>query len=234
MNYLKRGFGLIWQPGLRLYVLVPLLINVLVFSGLFYWGYSAIAFWLDGFMTDLPEWLDFLYWLIWVLAALTGLLVLFFCFTVVANLIASPFNAILSEKVEERLTGYIKPGMDFGSLLLILPRTFSREIAKLLYYLPRLLVVVIISFLPGVNFLAPLAWLVFGAWMMSVQYTDFGADNNQLPFRELRDRLALNRMASLEFGLVVYLMQAIPLLNLLVIPAAVAGGTVFWVERLSE
>lgn len=39
-------------------------------------------------------------------------------------------------------------------------------------------------------------------------------------------------MSSLGFGVIVYLMIAIPILNLIVMPAAVAGGTVFWVEKL--
>jgi CysZ protein len=101
-----------------------------------------------------------------------------------------------------------------------------------MYYLPRLIGLLLITIIPGVNFIAPFLWLLFGAWMMTVQYTDFGADNNNVRFRELRERLSDERMTSLSFGIIVYLMIAIPLLNLVVMPAAVAGGTVFWVERL--
>jgi CysZ protein len=213
---------------------VPLAINILVFTSLFVYGYTAVDAWLADFMADLPEWLGFLSWLIWFLAAITGILVIFFCFTMVANLIAAPFNALLSEKIEQQLSGRTPDGQGFGSLLLIIPRSVSREFSKLIYYLPRLIGLAIVSLIPGLNLFAPVLWLLFGAWMMSVQYTDFSADNNNVSFAELKNRLGTERSMSLEFGILVYLMLAIPLLNLIVIPVAVAGGVVFWVERLSN
>jgi len=234
MHYLFEGLGLIRQPGLRVYVIIPLIINVLVFFLLFGYGISLVDGWLTTAMADLPEWMSFMYWLVWLLVVITAVLIWFFCFTIVANLIASPFNALLSVKVEERLTGEIQPGGNFKSLIAVLPRTLAREFSKLLYYLPRLIGLMLITIIPGVNFLAPFLWLLFGAWMMAVQYTDFGADNNNVSFKELRQRLSEERMTSLSFGIIVYLMIAIPLLNLVVMPAAVAGGTVFWVERLSD
>jgi CysZ protein len=234
MHYLFEGLRLIRQPGLRAYVIIPLIINVLVFVGLFGYGLSLVDSWLTSVIADLPEWLGFLYWLVWILVVITAVLVWFFCFTIVANIIASPFNALLSVKVEERLTGEVQPAGSFNSFLTLLPRTLAREFSKLMYYLPRLIGLALVTIIPGVNFIAPFLWLLFGAWMMTVQYTDFGADNNNVRFGELRERLSEERMASLSFGVIVYLMIAVPLLNLVVMPAAVAGGTVFWVERLKE
>lgn len=232
MNYLLEGLRLIRQPGLRAYVIIPLIINVLVFLLLFGYGIGVVDSWLTTTMATLPEWMSFMYWLVWLLAIATAVLIWFFCFTIVANLIASPFNAVLSVKVEERLTGEIQPAGSISSLMVILPRTLAREFSKLAYYLPRLIGLILITFVPGINFFAPFVWLAFGAWMMAVQYTDFGADNNNVSFKELRYRLSDNKMSSLGFGVIVYLMIAIPILNLIVMPAAVAGGTVFWVERL--
>ena len=36
LGYLGEGFGLIRQPGLRLFVVIPLIINILLFGLLFY------------------------------------------------------------------------------------------------------------------------------------------------------------------------------------------------------
>jgi len=232
MDYLLEGFRLIRLPGLRAYVIIPLIINIAVFLLLFGYGLHFVDNWLTGIMAELPEWLEFMYWLAWLLVFVTAVLILFFCFTMVANLIASPFNALLAIKVEARLTGVAQPFGSADSLLMMLPRTVMREFSKLLYYLPRLLGLMLITVIPAINFFAPFLWLLFGAWMMAVQYTDFGADNNNVSFRELRERLSGNRMSSLGFGLVVYLIIAIPLLNLVVMPAAVAGGTGFWVKQL--
>jgi len=85
-----------------------------------------------------------------------------------------------------------------------------------------------------INVIAPLLWILFGAWMMAVQYADYGADNNELSFSALRQRLGRNTLDALLFGILAYVVVAIPFLNLLLIPAAVAGGTVFWVEHLRD
>ena len=37
LGYLGEGFGLIRQPGLRLFVIIPLLINILLFGLLFFY-----------------------------------------------------------------------------------------------------------------------------------------------------------------------------------------------------
>jgi CysZ protein len=182
-------------------------------------------------LTDsLPAWLEFLSWIIGVLAILMGIAVLLYAFTIVGNIIAAPFNALLAVKVEEHLLG-ITIASDTPFYIVAL-RSVGREFSKLRYYLPRLLGLLVLTLIPGVNTLAPVLWLLFGAWMMAVQYTDVAADNNELAFGALRVRLGQHKLDALWFGLVVYIIVAIPLLNLLLIPAAVAGGTVFWVEQL--
>ena len=54
---------------------------------------------------------------------------------------------------------------------------------------------------------------------------------------ETRDRTLTamgKRFAGLGFGAVVTLAITIPIVNLFVIPAAVAGATVFWVDQLKD
>ena len=153
-----------------------------------------------------------------------------FAFTIIANIIASPFNAILSEKVGELLVpGIVRPPINLGVMIV---RTITREFGKVMYLLPRLLGLVLVSLIPGVNALAPFAWILFGSWMMAVQYCDYAADNNQVSFADLRERLNGHVFQALLFGGCAYFLLAIPLVNLLLIPVAVAGGTVMWVERL--
>ena len=229
-----RGLDLILQPGLRRYVILPLLINVEVFVGMIVLGFRYFDNWLTGTLAALPEWLGFLSWLMWILFVFIAAAFLFVFFTLCANIIAAPFNAILSVRVEDCLVSEPGEPMTAISLLLILPRAFAREISKLLYYLPRLIGLAVLSVIPVVNLIAPPLWLLFGGWMMSVQYTDYAADNNGISFSELRRRLGGDRINSFGFGLAVYLMMLIPLLNLVLIPAAVAGGTVLWVERLTD
>lgn len=225
------GFRLVRKPGLRRFVIIPTAINIIVLVAMIVFGGSLLNDWIDSAMAMLPQWLSFLSWLIWLLTALVGLFALFYVFTIVANLIGSPFNAVLSIKVEELIVGKAPAP---ASVSLILPRALWREISKISYLLPRLAGLVLLSIIPGINAAAPVLWILFSAWMMAIQYTDYAADNNGISFSELRKRLVRVPLQSVLFGLPTYLLLAIPLVNLVLMPVCVAGGTVFWVNNLRD
>jgi CysZ protein len=225
------GFRLVRQPGIRRYVFIPLAINIVVLSAVMFYGVGQYDALMAAIIGWLPDWLSFFASIIGFLAALIIFAVGIYLFTIIANIIASPFNAILAEKIEE----WLVPGLvrESPGVLLIVGRSVAREFSKLLYLLPRLVGLLLLSVIPVVNAFAPFAWILFGAWMMAVQYADYGADNNQLSFPKLRQRLGQAKLQSLLFGLIVYFILAIPVLNLFLIPIAVAGGTVLWVKHLS-
>ena len=104
----------------------------------------------------------------------------------------------------------------------------------MLYYLPMALGVVLITAIPVINAVAPLAWFLLGAWMMSLQFVDYPMDNHRLPFRDVRDACAARRLSTTGFGGAVAFFTGIPLLNLVVIPAAVIGATLLWCEELRQ
>ncbi|HIZ49592.1 MAG TPA: sulfate transporter CysZ, partial [Candidatus Pseudomonas excrementavium] len=56
-------------------------------------------------------------------------------------------------------------------------------------------------------------------------------DNDQVDFRDMLRWMRGRRLLSLGFGLPVYVGMLIPLINLLVMPAAVAGSTLLWVRE---
>ncbi|MEX2488440.1 MAG: sulfate transporter CysZ [Pseudomonadales bacterium] len=225
------GLRLIRQPGLRRYVIVPVLINVAIVTAILVYAFFMFDAWIDAIVAQLPDWASFLTWLIWPIAVLAAIIFLMYGFTLVANLIASPFNAVLSTRVEQQLVGSLD---DIPEIVWwkVIPRAMGRELAKIFYFLPRLLGLLILTLIPVVNILAPILLLLFSAWMMAVEYTDYAADNNEVGFRDLRRRLAGTRVQSLLFGIFVYVLMAIPVLNLVLMPAAVAGGTVYWAKNL--
>ena len=180
-------------------------------------------------MTWLPEWLSFLSFIIWPLFALVLAIGMFFTFTLVANLIAAPFNGFLAEKIQRELDPDCMPEGGWKDLLALVPRTLLREFQKLWYYLPRAAVLFIASiFIPIVG---PILFALFSAWMMAIQYCDYAADNELVSFGDMKTQLAQPRLQTVLFGGVVSLCSIIPLLNLVVMPAAVIGGSYLWVNR---
>ncbi len=231
-DYFTAGLRLILQPGLRLFVLLPLTINLLLFIGLISLAVRQFDVLLSSFMPSLPDWLSFLEFLLWPLFALLVLAIMFFTFTMVANLLAAPFNGFLSEKVEAVVRGTdTSPPFYWRELLAMVPRTIGRELRKLGYFLPRAIALLVLSLIPGINIIASPLWVLFGVWMMAVQYIDYPADNHKLGWQEMLVWLREKRWQSLGFGGMTYLVLLVPLVNVLAMPAAVAGATLFWVRE---
>jgi CysZ protein len=235
-QYLREGLKLVLSPGLRLFVLLPLAINLVLFVGLIYLAGHQFSLWVDTLMPSLPEWLSFLSYILWPLFVVLVALMVFFTFTMLANIIAAPFNGFLAEKVEVVVRGTDDfPAFSWGELIAMIPRTLSREMRKLGYFLPRAIGLFILSFIPVVNIVAAPLWLLFGVWMMAIQYIDYPADNHNLGWNEMLAWLRQKRWQSMSFGGIVYLVLLIPVVNILMMPAAIAGATLFWVrERGAE
>lgn len=232
-DYLFRGAKLMLQPGLRRYVLTPLLINIGIFVSFFYSMLLQFNLWIGDIINWLPEFLSFLEWLLWPLVLTLLLAIIAYSFSIVANFIASPFNSLLAEKTEEKLTGIEVAGHEtLGQALLGFPKSMGREIHKLVYYLPLALLVLIVSFIPGINIIAPLLWFLLGSWMMSIQYCDYPMDNNRVSFSDMKKRLKKHGFSSSGFGVVVMAGTMIPILNLFIMPAAICGACIFWAEKL--
>jgi CysZ protein len=188
--------------------------------------------WVDTFMPSLPSWLAFLEYLLWPLFVVLVLLMVFFTFTLLATIIAAPFNGFLAEKVETVVRGEDTfPPFSWAELLAMVPRTLGREMRKLSYFLPRALGLLILSFIPVVNLIAAPLWVLFGIWMMAIQYIDYPADNNKMSWQDMLAWLREKRWQSLGFGGATYLALLVPGLNVLMMPAAVAGATLFWVRE---
>jgi CysZ protein len=234
-RYLTRGARLLSHPSLRMFVVVPLLVNILIFGSLIGVGFSYLVDLMDWMLARIPDWLDFIQWILWPLIGISVSLISGYLFTAMALIIASPFNALLAEKAEELVTSRPVNSLEgLGAALLGVPRGIIREIAKLLYYVPMAVFVLLISFIPGVNAIAPVLWFLLGAWMMSIQFVDYPMDNHQLGFADVKEAVRSRRLSSMGFGGLVAVCTAIPVVNFFVVPAAVVGATLLWVEELNQ
>lgn len=233
-DYLLRGFRMLGKPGIRRFVWVPLTINIAIFSALLAYSVNRFSAWVNYLLQLIPDWLNFLQWLLWPVFILLLLVIVVFSFTIVANLISAPFNGLLAEQVEQQVAQQRPPSASdsIWQTVASLPRALGRELAKLLYTLPIALLIWILTLIPTVNVISPLLWLVWGAWMMAIQYGDYPADNNRVKFKRFRRLLASQRLTSLGFGAAVLGVTMVPGLNFFVIPAAVCGATLLWCERL--
>ncbi|MCD8522301.1 MAG: sulfate transporter CysZ [Saccharospirillaceae bacterium] len=228
-HYFWQGFLALREPGLRRFVALPLLLNIVVMSAASWWGGSKLNGWIESLVAGLPGWLDWLYWLLLPLAWLMMLLVMAYFFSTLLVTLGSPLNGLLSEQVERR-AGVVLPE---ESLPAMIRRTLGRELTKLGYLLPRYLLLLALSFIPGLNLASPLLWFWFGSWVVALQYMDYSFDNHGRSFVETRQAMAGDNLTVLGFGAVVALLMMIPLVNWFVMPAAVIGATRLRLERMT-
>lgn len=235
VNYFLDGFSLIKTKGLRRFVFIPLMINLVIFASVIYFAIGQLesAFvWLTG---QLPEYLSWLNFILWPLAVITLLVVLSFLFSSVMNWIAAPFNGLLAEKVEQYLTGKDLNTGTTVDLIKDLPRILGREWIKLKYYLPRAIICLILFWIPFVGqTFAPIIWFLFSAWMMAIQYCDYPFDNHKVPFPDMKFALNQTKGTSFSFGAAVTLFSMIPIVNFIVMPVAICGATAMWVDKYRE
>lgn len=229
---ISRGTRCVYGPGLRRYVFLPILVNLLVYVGMFSFVISRFDGWLAHWMSMVPNWLDWLSWLIWPLFVISLLVVVFFTFTLVTSLIAAPFYGFLAAKVEVQVTG--REPQDDRGLAKTTVDALGREMVKLGYILPRAALLFLIGWIPGLNLLAPILWALFSAWVMAITYLDYPMDNNKVSFRDMRGRLSARWWQSLSYGGVVTLLTWIPLANLFLIPGAVAGAVLMWDDHYRD
>ncbi len=227
--YLLTGLKLLSRPGLRRYVAMPFLVNILVFSLLAWIGISQFENLLD-WMLPQDSWLSYFRYILWPLFAIAAILVTFYSFTIVANMIAAPFNGLLAEKVEILLTGNNPVQVHSGIMQAVWPAVRS-EMIKLRYFVARALPLLLLFLIPGINVIAPILWTLFGIWYLALEYSDYPMANNGLEFKDQHAHNQNNRLAALGFGGSLTLMMMIPILNFAAMPAAVAGATAMWCDR---
>jgi len=230
-QYFLQGFDLIRHPKLRPFVLIPLLVNLILFSVSFYFLFQQIDVWL----AQLEASFDWLSWLVYIIKPLAFILILLlfgFFFGAIANIIAAPFNGLLAEQTELLLSNKPMPASSVKDILLDIPRVLTRELKKIKYYIPRAIGLLLLFFIPVIGqTVAPVIWFIFTAWMLAIQYADYIFDNNKVGFDEMRSELSSNRMQSLSFGSMVALCQSIPVVNFMIMPVAVCGATAMWVDN---
>jgi len=227
-GHLLAGFQTIARPGMRRYAAAPVLVSLLVFialAALLGWGFDTWMAWL------LPSGWDWLEWLLWPLFALAIGLVWVFTFIHLTNLVGAPFNDLLAERVLAEIGGTPPPELSWSQLVREGGRAMANTVAVLAYSLRWALPLLLLTFIPGLNLLAPLLWAVFNAWLLALEYADYplGAQGHTFPAQ--RARLAERRPAALGFGLAALVATSIPIVNLAAMPAAVVGATRLFAER---
>lgn len=228
------GLSLIGRPGIRRYAAAPVLLSALLFAALIWFAASYFDGLVEALLARVPGWLAWIEGLLWLTFALLAGGLLFFTFVLVAGLVGSPFYGFLAEAVEVHLTGARAPSTPLVKSVLQIPRTLLGEVQKIAYALLLSVPFLLLFLVPVVNVAAPALWFLLCAWTTAFAYADYALSNHGLRLREIRRALGRRRLLSLGFGAAAFVALLVPFLNLVAVPAAVAGGAVLWVKELRD
>jgi CysZ protein len=238
MQCLMKGLSWLGKTSLRKFLLMPILINLVLYSVAFVLAYVYL---LDFIAHLIPAWLHWLAWLLKPLFFICFVLVGFFTFTVLANLIASPFYgklasktlALIIENKPEQTEEQEAENSEFEFSEPNWLQVMSGELRRIAYLLKWMCVLVIVSLIPGLNLISPLFWAIFGAWGCALEFFAYPLENKGLLFQEQKSAVANVRFGALSFGAVVLAGLSLPFFNLIVAPAAVIAAT-FYVHGMDS
>lgn len=230
IHYHLTGFRYLTTPGIKRYVLMPVLLNILFFIALFYGFLHGLVFMDAWFMAHLPTWAYWLGKILWLVMIIGFIFIFLFAFLTLANIFAAPFNGVLSARVNQLVTKKRENEQSLWQLCLDVPRMIGRQLKILGYYFPRLIVLLILFFIPIVQIISTPLWFLFNAWMLSLTYFDYPADNARYSFDKLLDFVNKNRLLAIGFGSSVLVCSMIPIVNFFTMPAAVIGATLLWID----
>lgn len=239
LRYPWRGarFVYVQHPELKRYWLPPVLITLVLLVALGWLAidlHTAATEWLWAEPTG-DDWLgSALRFVHGVFEWLVALALIGFAAVAVAlasSVIAAPFNDALSEAVESMVLARSAPPFSLAKALRDLFRTVGLELLKLLAYaaimLPLLglglLVPALAPVLQGIGF-------AFTALYFAIDYVDSAAARRELSARQRFGWALAHLPAMLGLGAGIWLLLFLPLVNLLFMPAAVAGGTLMFLD----
>jgi CysZ protein len=217
VSCLWKGLKLLTTPALRPFVLMPLLINLVLYSVALVLGFLYLN---QLVIQMIPEWLHWLAWLIYPLFFVSFCFIGFFTFSLLANLIAAPFYAKLAAKT---LVVIDAPSLSTFEPSAI--QVWKAELNRLRYSLTRTLPLLILFLIPIVNLIAPLLWLVFSAWGVALEYFAYPLENRGILFPQQKQQLKEMRFDAVIFGGLVIVGQSLPIVNIVIAPAAVIAAT---------
>lgn len=245
---LIRGFGfpfrgiafLARHRSLWTWAALPAAVNVGVFAaalGVFLYFFGTLYSLTTGWMY--PEAPDFFLgwawvvplrlfaWTIGVLLLLAALLILYGAFLALGLVIAAPFLALLSQRVETLVTGKAAhEAISWKAALATVLESVADEFRKVAFFVGAQLVLWVLGLL--LPFLAPVSVavaLVFTLVFMPLEYAGFAMDSRHLRFVERRALVWRHLSLMLGFGAAASLSLLLPLLNFVCMPALVVGGT---------
>jgi CysZ protein len=221
LAYPFRGVGyFLARPALWKYFAAAFAINVVLFVVL------AVLF--VKYRVALVDWVTpdrFWKWakvaIEWIFTGIIAVLGLFL-FTIVGNLLASPFLDAMTEKILSDLGETLPPSR--GPLKAFL-RALRNQSIKLVFFGSIQALLLLLWIIPGLGVLHPPLSAILTILFLGFEYVDYPLDARQLPVPRRFEWMVAHLGATLAYGAVLFPVFLIPFVGYACLPLAVAGAS---------
>lgn len=223
------------HPRLLPLVIIPFLLTIGLFVGVGVFGWLVFDGWKDDFLashsTGFWSWPG-VQWLLVVAFLLVFGLACLLSFVSVGSLVTSPFSEFLSQRAERMLLGESPPQSGgLGSLVRDALRGLKHECVRLGFYAALYLLLLPLAFVPLIG----QALFVVGITIVSIRYlawdaVDYCLSRRRLAFRTKLAFLRAHRAHTLGLGTMSFVLLAIPLTTIFVLPLNALAGTILFVR----
>ena len=219
--FIKGMRWLLKHPSSLLIVFIPMILGIgcLAAGVSLFFTYDDLI--IDWLLFEKPEgfWGVSLYYVCLALLYVSSLIATLLVSVLLVNIVASPFYDIVSMRVEEDISGRKPPEISIWESI----KLMGEELKKVLAIATISLALLII---PGINFVG----IVLAAGLVAWDFYDYPFARRGLSFRNRFGYLFKDIWSILGMG--VWFM--IPFVQFLIMPLAVAGGTMLAVRRITQ
>lgn len=233
MNLLFTGLGraltshlkaltFLFREGLWWYLLFPLLLNILIFV----LGISIVSDFSDQSLTELNSWLSnldigidpeswvyaVLYFVIWLVFRLFYFLVFAFLGGYLVLMLLSPILAILSQSVENKLTGKTK-SFKFSEFLNEMLRGIAISVRNFVLEIFILILFFVLSFVPFLGILSPVILFFVTAFYYGFSIMDYNMERRGLGINQSIQFMRKHRGSVVGIGAPFALVLLIPFIG---------------------
>ena len=223
--------------GLKRFILLPALLNAVLFCGMYYLAWIQAHAYLASYLEHDGVWYQtILYGAVVVLLVAALLVLVGFITVLLAGIVAAPFHALIAERVLTLAEGNTAPP---GFSLALVGRDAIRSILQELRKVCFIVIIggslFILQFVPGLGLIVQVFLLpLFIAVTICLEFMDYGMERRRLTFKQKRRFLYRRPGVIVGFGGVGILLLSIPGINFFSIPLLVVGGTLLYLSLEAE
>lgn len=153
-------------------------------------------------------------------------------YVILVGILASPFNDMLSSRIEKKLASETLPSKEqtWKELFSRLKQTFMNEIKKIMFIVVLGVLAFVMNYIPV---LYPVA-IIVSALLLAIQFLDYSWSRHNLNMRQCLIDLLRNFFPYSFTGFIFLLFVSVPIINAFVPAFATSYFTVLWLYRQNK